>query len=43
MNYGIIFFADAIGPLLELQIATKFVNTSADAMAYSKYIWLRLE
>lgn len=36
MNYGIMFFAYAIGSLLGPQIAAKFVNASAGAMAYSQ-------
>lgn len=36
MNYGIMFFAYAIGSLLGPQIAAKFVNVSAGTMAYSQ-------
>lgn len=36
MNYGIMFFAYAIGSLLGPQIAAKFVNMSAGTMAYSQ-------
>lgn len=36
MNYGIMFFAYAIGSLLGPQIAAKFVNASAGVMAYSQ-------
>ena len=34
MNYGIMFFAYAIGSLLGPQIAAKFVDVSAGFMAY---------
>lgn len=36
MNYGIMFFAYAIGSLLGPQIAARFVNNQAGIMAYSQ-------